>query len=136
MIVVSFEQQFVVIEVKNNVFYVRTLSRRLMKATLWFLQIGFLGVGIGAAVVLRSSVIADSRIKAIACLDGLPDLVREVLPFVKVPALFMVASSDNRIMSINEYAFSILKCKKEIEIISNNSQRPSDTEKLQRVEEL
>jgi len=111
----------------ENRFNIRALSRRLVKVSLWamqqpklrFLAIGFFGAGMGAAIVLQAALIAGHRIKAIVCLDGLPDLAREALPFIKAPVLFMVGSLDNRIACLNNYAYSMLHCEKEIAIIKS-----------------
>jgi hypothetical protein len=97
---------------------------------------GYLALGIGGDIALRSSVIADGRMKAILCLNPLPDLASEVLPFVKIPTLFVLTGADKHVMRTNNHAYSLLECEKAIEIVNDSSPSLSVVAKQKKVEEI
>jgi len=123
-----------------NLSNIELLSRRLVKVTMWVMQqaklkhlpVALIGTGIGVAPVLHASIIAHEIVKTFICIDGIPGMAQEILPLIEIPALFIITSPDERIKSINNYAYSVLHCIKEIKII-NEDKQPTSSTKLKKI---
>ncbi|WED44458.1 dienelactone hydrolase family protein [Legionella cardiaca] len=105
-------------------FNIHFLANRLIDATNWCseqnfnLHLGYFGASTGAAAALIAAANKKELIKAVVSRGGRPDLAQESLADVKAPTLLIVGSHDEIVITMNESAFSELKCIKQLEIVS------------------
>ena len=106
----------------DNPFDINKMSDRLLSITRWAFQqpalqglpAGYFAVNVAAAAALKASIKAGSRIKAIVCRCGRPDLINYELPLIR-PALLLITASENvYINEVSKQAYKWLNCEKEI----------------------
>ncbi|WP_456322884.1 dienelactone hydrolase family protein [Hydrogenimonas sp.] len=110
---------------RQNVFDIDLLASRLLLATDWALnhpdlsgmEIGYFGASTGSAAALKASVLTSVKIGAIVSRGGRPDLAADVLEMVSAPTLLIVGGNDDLVIELNEAAFAMLKCEKEMKIV-------------------
>ncbi len=100
------------------------------------LPVGCFGASTGAASALRAAVPLTHVIKAVVSRGGRPDLAGAALSDVKAPTLLIVGSLDSNVISLNEQAFSQLKCKKELKIVNGATHLFEEPGKLNGVADL
>lgn len=108
----------------SNRFNLELLSQRLEDVTKMIIQqeqfngmrLGYFGASTGAAAALM----AARDIPQISCIvsrGGRPDLAMKDLPFIKIPALFIVGEKDKGVIKLNEEAMEKFAGEKSMEII-------------------
>jgi len=115
-------------QVYANRFDIALLSHRLIQVTEWASQqsdlaqlpVGYFGASTGAASALQAVAMLDKNIKAIVSRGGRPDLAI-ALKQVKAPTLLIVGSRDTQVMGLNNEAYDLLACEKNIEIVEGAS---------------
>jgi len=113
---------------RSNVFDIELLARRLHAAAEWSrrqkesanLRIGYFGASTGAAAALTAAA-GDAEIGAIVSRGGRPDLAAQFLPKVKAPTLLIVGGDDVPVIEMNEQAFELLRCEKDLQIVPGAS---------------
>lgn len=114
---------------RSNVFDTKLLASRLIEAVNWVgvvpalakLPVGYFGASTGAAAALVASAMADGRISAIVSRGGRPDLARGSFSLVKAPTLLLVGSLDAPVLELNRWAFSQLRCEKQLIVVPGAS---------------
>jgi putative phosphoribosyl transferase len=104
------------------------LAERLRNVTIELLDhpscknllFGYFGSdAVAAAALMAASDLPE--IKSIVSWRGRPDLVIKYLPFIYAPTLFIVDSYDDDICKFNQQALYFLNCKKDFELLNDNS---------------
>ena len=107
-------------------FDIGLLTRRLLAATAWLqanpetkaLRIGYFGASTGAAAALQAAAEMGNDIAAVVSRGGRPDLAGETaLSQVIAPTLLIVGSADYGVIELNEQAFALMRCKKELMLV-------------------
>ena len=114
---------------RSNVFDTKLLASRLVDAVDWAaavrtlaaLPVGYFGASTGAAAALIAAALADGRIRAIVSRGGRPDLAKGSLSLVKAPTLLLVGSLDTTVLELNRWAFSQLRCEKQLIVVPGAS---------------
>ena len=100
------------------------------------LAIGYFGSSTGAAAALQSAAELGNGIKAVVSRGGRPDLAKEHLPKVTAPTLLLVGGYDDGVIELNEQAYAILDCEKELTIIPGATHLFEEAGTLEQVAEL
>lgn len=107
-------------------FDIALLTRRLLEATSWArqgqhtsaLRIGYFGASTGAAAALQAAAEPGNDIAAVVSRGGRPDLAGETaLRRVRAPTLLIVGGYDEVVIELNEQAYALLSCDKELAIV-------------------
>ena len=107
-------------------FDIELLTRRLLAATAWLqsnpktqaLRLGYFGASTGAAAALQAAAKMENKIAAVVSRGGRPDLAGEVaLNRVSAPTLLIVGSADYGVIELNQQAYALMNCKKELTLI-------------------
>jgi len=107
-------------------FDIALLTRRLLAATAWLqsnpatqtLKLGYFGASTGAAAALQAAAEMENEIAAVVSRGGRPDLAGEVaLRRVTAPTLLIVGAADYGVIELNQQAYALLKCEKELTLI-------------------
>ena len=112
-------------EDQRYVFDIDLLADRLLSATEWLqqepqtkgLQIGYFGASTGAGAALQAAARDKSAITAIVSRGGRPDLASAYLPEVEAPTLLIVGGNDQPVIALNQEAYNLLRCEKELTIV-------------------
>jgi dienelactone hydrolase len=115
-------------EDRRNVFDIEMLARRLHAAAEWarsqkesaHLRIGYFGASTGAAAALIAAA-GDAEIGAVVARGGRPDLAPQFLAKVKAPTLLIVGGDDVPVIEMNQQAFDLLRCEKDLQIVPGAS---------------
>lgn len=110
---------------RRKVFDIDLLSDRLLAATHWLaiqpttsqLLIGYFGASTGAGAALQAAAREPGPIGAVVSRGGRPDLAEPFLPRVTAPTLLIVGGYDFPVIEMNEQAFALLACEKELVIV-------------------
>jgi len=124
-------------------FDIDLLTQRLINVTDWVLSfpqtrdlnIGYFGASTGAAAALLAAVPLSKNIKAIVSRGGRPDLAYKILNDVKAPTLLIVGGRDEPVIQMNQSAFQVLTCEKELLIIPGATHLFEEEGKLEEVAE-
>jgi len=106
-------------------FDIEFLTSRLLDTTHWCLKqpaikslsLGYFGASTGGAAALVAAAQESGLIKAVVSRGGRPDLAAEYLPLVKAPTLLIVGGEDHQVIEMNNSAYSMMTCLKEIKIV-------------------
>jgi dienelactone hydrolase len=106
-------------------FDIGLLARRLVGATRWaakqaeskHLRIGYFGSSTGGAAALVAAAELDETVGAVVSRGGRPDLAENALCRVVSPTLLIVGGNDDIVIELNEKAFALLRCEKQLQII-------------------
>lgn len=107
-------------------FDIELLTNRLITVTRWIksqdeckqLQVGYFGASTGAASALHAAAaLGLHNIKAVVSRGGRADLAADILDSVKSPTLFLVGSLDTKVIELNQRAYEMMNCTKELTII-------------------
>ena len=107
-------------------FDIAVLTERLEVALDWIgaqapgasLPVGLFGASTGAAAALQLAAAAPSRIGAVVSRGGRPDLAgADALPRVRAPTLLIVGGNDAGVIELNEAAYELLRCPKEMVLV-------------------
>ena len=125
-------------------FDIDLLTQRLMHVSEWVmiqnnlksLPLGYFGASTGAAAALKAAAQLGSKIKSVVSRGGRPDLAIDVLDQVSAPTLFIVGGEDHKVIELNYFAYSHLKCRKKIEILAGASHLFEEPGTLEQAAEL
>ncbi|WP_106450197.1 dienelactone hydrolase family protein [Trichococcus alkaliphilus] len=125
-------------------FDIDLLAQRLTLAENWVKQqdetkqlpIGYFGSSTGAAAALQSAAELGDGIKAVVSRGGRPDLAKAHLAMVKAPTLLLVGGYDDDVIELNEQAYALLNCEKEMTIIPGATHLFEEAGTLEQVAEL
>jgi dienelactone hydrolase len=107
-------------------FDIELLTRRLLAASAWLqaepkmqsLPLGYFGASTGAAAALQAAAKLGNKITAVVSRGGRPDLASEqALSQVTAPTLLLVGGADYGVIELNEQAYSLLNCEKQLTLI-------------------
>lgn len=106
-------------------FDIDLLTERLCLVTEWLqtsketrnFPIGYFGASTGAAAALCAAATMNKGIAAVVSRGGRPDLAQRALPAVKAPTLLIVGGHDAPVIGMNEEAYALLTCEKEMVIV-------------------
>jgi putative phosphoribosyl transferase len=112
-------------EDRRNVFDIDLLADRVLMAGTWLgndertrhLPLGYFGASTGAGAALQAAARRPSMVKAVVSRGGRPDLAERYLPDVTAPTLLLVGGDDEPVIEMNQTAFRLLRCSKELNII-------------------
>jgi putative phosphoribosyl transferase len=102
------------------------LAKRLVDATRWLdrldevrdLNVGYFGASTGGGAALVAAAELGDEISAVVSRGGRPDLAgEEALRRVISPTLLIVGERDPVVLKLNEEAFALLGCEKELVVI-------------------
>lgn len=120
------EEEQVDLHTRQHRFDIPLLTRRMQDATAWAhaqpeLQhsaIGYFGASTGSAAALIAAARLGERIGAVVSRGGRPDLAGPVaLAAVTAPTLLIVGGDDHGVIELNEEAFGLLRCPKQLAIV-------------------
>ena len=129
---------------RRKVFDIDLLAERLLDATKWLRQesqtktlpIGYFGASTGAAAALQAAAREKALIAAVVSRGGRPDLAMDYLPEVKAPTLLIVGGNDVPVIPLNQKAYDILRCEKELTIIPGATHLFEEPAALEKVADL
>jgi len=110
---------------RRNVFDIDLLADRVLVASAWLnkhgstkpLPLGYFGASTGAGAALQAAARAPSQVGAIVSRGGRPDLAERYLPDVAAPTLLLVGGKDEPVVEMNQQAYRLLRCPKQLTII-------------------
>lgn len=110
---------------RRKVFDIDLLADRLLLAKAWLgsdprtstLGVGYFGASTGAGAALQAAARDPSNIKAVVSRGGRPDLAEPYLPSVRAPTLLIVGGWDEPVIEMNQAAYALLTCEKELVIV-------------------
>lgn len=110
---------------RSNVFDITLLGERVMETVRWAasnnftgaLSIGLFGASTGAAAALVAAAGLPDAVSAVVSRGGRPDLASPVLDRVRAPTLLIVGGADEVVIGLNEKAFKMLTCEKQLKIV-------------------
>lgn len=126
-------------------FDIPLLTRRLIVATEWLgsrtdvtgLPVGYFGASTGAAAALQAAARLGAAIAAVVSRGGRPDLAGgAALRQVVSPTLLLVGGLDDVVIELNQAAFEVMNCEKELVIIPGAShlfEKPGTLEEVARL---
>jgi putative phosphoribosyl transferase len=129
---------------RENRFNIALLTDRLIKVTelaleqssLQYLPVGYFGASTGAAAALQAAALLQGAAKAVVSRGGRPDLAKQALPEVTAATLLIVGSLDPDVIELNNQAYAMLTCKKEMKIVEGASHLFEEPGKLHQVAQL
>jgi putative phosphoribosyl transferase len=112
-------------EDRRTVFDIDLLADRVLMASTWLranaqarqLPLGYFGASTGAGAALQAAARAPFRVGAIVSRGGRPDLAERYLPQVTAPTLLLIGGYDEPVIEMNQAAYRLLHCPKQLTII-------------------
>jgi len=125
-------------------FNIPFLAERLVGVTRWALEqmkphelnIGYFGSSTGAAAALLAAAELRDVVAAVVSRGGRPDLAGDALEEVKAPTLLIVGGEDRDVITLNQQAYTRLRCEKTLRIIPGASHLFEEPGKLEDVAEI
>lgn len=126
-------------------FDIDLLTQRLETAADWLRQYsatqglptGLFGASTGAAAALKVAAARGKDIAAVVSRGGRPDMAgNNELEKVNAPTLFIVGGLDDVVIELNQAAYAVLQCEKQLEIIPGASHLFEEPGKLEAVATL
>lgn len=120
------------------------LSRGLVSSTLWLhdhseyrsLNIGYLGIGTGAAAAIKATVKLKSIVTSLITISGRVDLAENELIHLKCPVLLIAAELDFQGLKINEKALKKINGLKQLAIVPGASRLFDESGKVGEVKNI
>jgi len=106
-------------------FDIPLLTRRLVAVSEWLtnqpatraLALGLFGASTGAAAALQAAALSTT-VQAVVSRGGRPDLAgSKALTAVRSPTLLIVGGNDDVVIELNQQAYALLDCPKQLEIV-------------------
>jgi predicted alpha/beta-hydrolase family hydrolase len=113
-------------QVYETRFNIPLLKDRLIEVTHWLksqealsgLSIGYFGASTGAAAALKAAAMLGDEISAVVSRGGRPDLAgADDLSTVRSPTLLIVGGHDDVVIELNQGAYAVMTCVKELQIV-------------------
>lgn len=112
-------------EDRRKVFDIDLLADRLLLAKAWLeeepgtkkLGIGYFGASTGAGAALQAAAREPANVQAVVSRGGRPDLAEVYLPSVTAPTLLIVGGWDEPVIDMNQSAYELLTCEKQLIIV-------------------
>ncbi len=107
-------------------FDIPLLTQRVVRVTAWLraqpetiqLALGYFGASTGAAAALQAAAEAGNKVGTVVSRGGRPDLAGvKALAQVRCPVLLMVGGHDDVVIELNQQAYALLTCEKELSIV-------------------
>lgn len=106
-------------------FDIDLLGRRMLTAAEWVradealgtLPLAFFGASTGAAAALVAAAELGATVRAVVSRGGRPDLAERALHRVRSATLLIVGGRDLEVLALNQAAFQMLPCEKELRIV-------------------
>lgn len=126
-------------------FDIGLLARRLELAANWLagdrdtrdLPLGLFGASTGAAAALQLAAGGNHPVYAVVSRGGRPDLAGSTeLDMVEAPTLLIVGGLDTQVIELNEEAFAMLNCRKELRIVPGATHLFEEPGALEQVAQL
>jgi len=125
-------------------FDIGLLAKRLADATNWLkgkadtshLRVGYFGASTGGAAALVAAAEIGDEVGALVSRGGRPDLAGDALPRVKSPTLLIVGGLDFPVIKLNQEAYALLRCEKELKIVPGATHLFEEPGALQEVARL
>lgn len=132
-------------------FDIHLLTARLAGALNWICLndaintriLGLFGASTGAAAALQLAALYEEYgilpncVRAIVSRGGRPDLAGEkALKAITTPTLFIVGGEDQAVIRLNEQAYTLMKCQKQLQIISGATHLFEEAGALEQVSEF
>lgn len=139
------EEEQVDVHTREYRFNIPLLTRRMEDAVAWVrtrealrhLPIGLFGASTGSAAALIAAAQLGTRVAALVSRGGRVDLAGPaVLEAVTAPTLLVVGGDDRSVRVLNEEAFALLRCAKELQVVPGASHLFEEPGALERVAEL
>jgi putative phosphoribosyl transferase len=110
---------------RRKVFDIDLLADRVLMASAWLredprtkeLPLGYFGASTGAGAALQAAAKAPFPIGAIVSRGGRPDLAEPYLSQLIAPTLLLVGGEDHPVIEMNQHAYRLLRCPKQLTII-------------------
>jgi putative phosphoribosyl transferase len=110
---------------RRKVFDIDLLADRLLLAKAWLeadirtahLGVGYFGASTGAGAALQAAAREPSHVKAVVSRGGRPDLAEPYLTRVTAPTLLIVGGDDYPVIEMNQAAYELLTCEKQLIIV-------------------
>jgi len=125
-------------------FDIKLLAKRLGGATEWVwkdknlsgLTAGYFGSSTGGGAALVTAADLGKKAGAVVSRGGRPDLAGSALTRVQSPTLLIVGENDPVVVDLNEEAFNMLRCEKDLQVVPNATHLFEEKGALERVAEL
>ncbi|MDH4236246.1 MAG: alpha/beta hydrolase [Nitrospira sp.] len=112
-------------EDRRKVFDIDLLADRLLLSKTWLegepktknLRIGYFGASTGAGAALQAAAREPANINAVVSRGGRPDLAEPYLDRVTAPTLLIVGGYDEPVIEMNQAAYELLTCEKQLIIV-------------------
>ena len=119
------EEESVDIYTRHLRFDIGLLARRLVAAAKGLktrretrdLKIGFFGASTGGAAALVAAAELGEAVGAVVSRGGRPDLAGSALARVTSPVLLIVGGLDGEVIKLNQQAYALLRCEKQMKIV-------------------
>src|SRR5512132_1973700 len=131
-------------EDRRNVFDIDLLANRVLIASTWLrgnartkvLALGYFGASTGAGAALQAAARAPFPVAAIVSRGGRPDLAEIYLAQVTAPTLLLIGGYDEPVIEMNQAAYRLLRCPKQLTIIPGATHLFEEPGTLEEVSEL
>lgn len=131
-------------KVYENRFNIEILTERLIAVTKWCIEgektkglnIGYYGASTGAAAALSAAAYWGTKIKAIVCRGGRPDLAMDVLDLIESPTLLIVGGEDKQVIDFNRQAYQKIGAIKKMEIVAGATHLFEEPGAMEKVADL
>ena len=110
---------------RRNVFDIPLLGDRVAAALNWarhdlrcqHLPVGLFGASTGAAAALTAAAEFPQLVASVVSRGGRPDLAGAALRKVRVPTLLIAGEDDSAVLKLNQEAYALLRCPKDLRVI-------------------
>lgn len=129
-------------------FDIPLLTGRLLTAAEWIAQqaptralpLGFFGASTGAAAAIEAAARLGDAARAVVSRGGRPDLASaHALRTLRAPTLLLVGELDHVVIDLNQAAYALMECEKEMVIVPGAShlfEEPGTLEEVARLAAL
>jgi pimeloyl-ACP methyl ester carboxylesterase len=131
-------------EDRRNVFEIPLLTQRLVGAAEWVLEhqesrglrLGFFGASTGTAAALVAETQLKGQVAAMVSRGGRPDMAETYLGWVSAPTMLIVGGRDEAVLQINQRAFELMYCEKQMRVIDGATHLFTEPGALEQVAKL